>query len=489
MAQSRIKSLAGDTMIYGSFTIIGRFLTFLLTPLYTNYLTQLEFGDITYIFSLIAIINVIFSFGMEPAFMRFFKPDDYEHNKKVFTLSYFSIIGLASIIISILLIFSDFFSAYITDLPDRNTIFLYSALIPLLDAMMMVPYALLRMTRRAKRFAYTRFILIIIAVALNILFVVIFRFGAKGVLLAQIITNAIGVSLFIPEILRYFSIKFDKILFKEMFLFGLPTVPAGLSSILLQVVDRPILKNMVSVHDFANYSFGLRLGITMMLMVAVFEYAWKPFYLSRREDIDAKDLFAKVLTYFTVCAGFVFLFTVGFIDIIGQLPFIGGRFINPQYTDGMSIIPIILFAFYFNGVYANFAAGFHIEKKTKYLPISIGIAAVSKIVLNFVLVPIFGYHGAAWASLLAYLIAAFSIYIFLQKIYPIKYDWINLIKLIILTSILFYLINLIPGDISIYLKLLLKLSIIILYFMGLFLIKIFSLEEIIKIKNIFKRNR
>ncbi len=487
--KSRIKSLAGDTMIYGSFTIIGRFLTFLLTPLYTNYLSKQEFGDITNIFALIAIINVVFSFGMEPAFMRFFKSDNFENNKKVFTHSYFSIVGLAATTIVILLVFGDFFSPMVTDLPDRNYIFLMALLISLFDAMVMVPYALLRMTRRAKRFAYTRFFLIIIAVTLNIVLVVVFKTGAKGVLISQVITNLIGVFIFLPEIFKYFSWKIDLKLFKEMMLFGFPTVPASLSAILLQVVDRPILKSLVSVNEFANYSLGFRLGITMMLTVAVFEYAWKPFYLNHREDKDAKELFAKVLNYFTLAAGFVFMITVCYMDIIARMPFVGGRFVNPAYYEGMFIIPIILFGYFFNGIYANLAAGFHIEKQTKYLPISIGIAAVSKIILNYTLVPVFGYQGAAWATLFSYVIAAGVIYYFLQRIYPIKYNWIAVGKVMAITAAFYWINTLVPSNLTIMMKFFFKTLIMIAYCGGLVAFKIISINDITRIKTMFSRNK
>jgi len=214
----------------------------------------------------------------------------------------------------------------------------------------------------------------------------------------------------LPELVKYMRFKFDRTLLMEMLRFGLPTLPASLSAIVLQIADRPILKAMTNSSEVAMYTVNYRLGIPMMLLVSIFEYAWKPFYLTHYEDEEHERLFSRVLTYFTLFSGIFFLLVGFFMEFLVRMPFIGGKFINPEYWSGMGIIPIILGGYYFNGMFTNFSAGFHIKKKTEYLPLTIGLAAIVNVVMNIVLIPYYGIYGAAWATFVAYLVSAIAAY-------------------------------------------------------------------------------
>ncbi|MDA3843632.1 MAG: oligosaccharide flippase family protein [Candidatus Kapabacteria bacterium] len=448
--QNRLKSLVSDTMIYGVFTIVGRFLSFMLTPMYTNYLTMEEMGSIGYIFPLIAFVNLFYCFGIDSAFMRFFKEGDLDNNRKVFSHAYTFIMLIGGIFTFFLMFNAEAVAAAISSSSriDPNLIRI-AVLIPFLDSLMVVPYGLLRMTRHAKKFAITRFILIIIAVVLNFVFIVNLDFGPTGAFAAQLIATTIGVIILLPEVIKHLKFTFDKKLFKSMLMFALPTLPATLSGMVLQVADRPILELLANDRAVAMYTVNYRLGIPMMIFVAIFEYAWKPFYLNRHKDKDAKQLFSRIMTYFTLMCASVFLTTGFLMEFMVRAPGIGGRFINPEYWSGMGIIPIILAGYYFNGVFNNFAAGFHIEKKTKYLPIAVGSAAIVNIALNFILIPIIGYWGAAWATLSAYIVSAVTLYFFARKVYPIDYEWRRISVIIFSTAAVFSLVNYF-GDIFLY---------------------------------------
>lgn len=484
---SRIKSLASDTMIYGVFTIVARFLTFFLTPIYSNYITMREFGDITYIFVIIAVVNIIYGFGMDSSYFRFYERDDEEHSNRVFTLSYLSILIISGIFSVITIIFSASIAPAITALPGGQKLIILASLIPFLDALMIVPFAFLRMTRQAKRFAMTRFSLVIVAVVLNVVFVVLFRWGIEGILYAQIIANAIGGLIFLQIIYTKINFHFDWKLLKDMLKFGIPTIPAMLSGMILQVGDRWILKPLTDSVQFALYSCNHKLGIPMIMLVSVFEYAWKPFYLSHYKDADAKQLFARILTYFTMIAAMIFLVSSLFMDFLVQMPFIGGKFINPDYWSGMGIIPIILLAFYFNGVYNNLACGFHIEKKTQYLPAAIGIGAALNVAMNFTLIPIIGYWGAAWATLGAYLVSAVALYIYSRKIYPIQYEWIRLFKIILLTAVVYGLAMYFTTGIPLSYSFALRTFGLVLFIVVISTMGFFTKGEIHRMKEIFKR--
>ena len=485
--QSRIKSLASDTLIYGVFTVVGRFLTFLLTPIYSNYLTKTELGDITTFFSYIAFLNITFAIGMDSAFFRFYSKDDFTHTKKVFSTSYY-IIGSISIILSTLIFFlSGWIAPTLSNLTNADKLVKLAAFLPLLDSFLVIPMAMLRMTRKAKRFAWSRFAMIIVAFSLNLIFVMYFRWGAEGVFWAQLLSSIFGLTLFLPDLLKFLTLKLDFSLAKQMIRFGFPTMPAALSGMVLQVADRPILKYMATTEQVAVYSVNYRLGIPMMLFVTIFEYAWKPFYLSRYEDADAKQLFSRVFTYFILVSAIIFLVVGFYIEFIVRMPFIGGRFIQPDYWSGLGIVPIILFGYILNGAFSNFSAGFHINKKTDYLPLAVGVAAIVNIAVNFITIPIWGIYGAAWATLFAYLVSSTFLYYMSRKVYPIKYNWNKIILSVGIMFLIYFPVSILTTGLPLMYSFIIRTSGIILFVIMLAIFRFFSKDEINSLKALVRK--
>ncbi len=431
--REKLQTLASDTIVYGTSTIVQRFLTFLLTPLYTNFLTRQELGDVITLYSLIAFVNVLYAFGFESAFLRFYRRDaDDRHS--VFSHSA-AIITLISLAFSLLVYACEGLILRSSSLGHSTSpsIFHMAILIPLFDALTIIPYAQLRMERKARRFAGTKLVVVAINVIANLLFVVQFHRGAAGVFEAGIVSSFVGLCFFLPTLIRHLRFRWNTSLLRQLSSFGLPTLPSGFSAIMLQVADRPILYAMTDASTVGLYSANYRLGIPMMLFASVFEYAWKPFYLSHADDPDAKSMFSRVFTYFSLVCALIFLLVSFFIGNIVQMPFIGGHFIREDYWVGLGIVPIVAAAYYFTGVATNFAAGLHITKNTKYLPIATGAAALSNIVLNLLLIPLLSYIGAAWATLGAYLISAAVMYVYAQRVYRINYEWRRLVLLLVCT--------------------------------------------------------
>ena len=411
----------------------------MLTPIYTNYLTKAEIGEINNVFVYFAFIVIFYSFGMESSFFRFFKKNDDANNHKVFSHSFLSMTILGAVSTLLLLVLAPSVSGTFFSGKDALLLFSLSAFIPLTDIIMYIPYGMLRMTRHAKQFALTKFMIICLTFVLNLLFVTVMNTGIAGVIYAQLAANVVGVLVLLPIIIRNLRFTFDKKLLKEMFVFGFPTLPASLSQIILQVSDRIVVKQLCGAEVLGLYSVNYRLGIPMMLFVSLFEYAWKPFYLSHYEDSDAKQLFSRIFTYFTLTAGLVFIGSALFLSDFVQLPSIGGRVINPKYYEGMGIIPIVLFAYFFNGVYNQFAAGIQITKTTKYLPIPLVVAGIVNIGLNYLLIPIYGYVAAAWTTLAGYFVAAAVLYYYSQKVYPLSYEWRRLGIIFIATALTYFI--------------------------------------------------
>lgn len=486
--KSRILSLASDTIVYGAFTVLGRFLTFFLTPIYSNYLTVSENGEITYIYSLIAFMNIILSIGMDSAFFRFYKKDDIEHNRMVFSHSYLTILIFSLGITLTIILNTSSLSALIPELKNSSNIILLAALIPFLDSLIIIPFSLLRMERKALKFSLTRLANIVVAIILNVLFVVILRKGIYGVFLAQVLASLTSIIIVSSEIRKFLILKFDKSLLKDMFKFGLPTIPAAMFSIILQVVDRPILMLLTDSYQVGIYSVNYKLGIPMMILVAVFEYAWKPFYLSRFEDKDAKDLFSRILTFLIIISSFVFLGTVFLMDFVVRIPFIGGRFINPAFWVGLDLIPLVLTAYFFNGMFINFACGPYITKKTNYLPLAIGTGAILKISFNFILIPYIGYYGAGVSSILGYFASAIVLLIINKKIYPIDYNWGKIFLIILLVIIYYFLGIYITRNIDLIISLIFRICLIFAFAVTIVISRIITKSEVNKIKTlIFSR--
>ncbi len=450
---AKLRALSSETLIYGVSTVLGRLLTFLLTPLYTNFISPAELGDTAYLYTLIAFVNVVYSCGFDSAFFKFFQNSReqetsqnlHEHNRSVFVHSLFGIVLIAGTVTALLLLFSAKAASLLrlSVIELGEMLVAYSALIAFFDALTLIPYAALRMEQRAKRFATTKFAVIVLNVSANIVCVVWLQMGIRGIFLAGVLSAFAGVLLLAPEFVRYLlrsGIRLDGALFRELWQFGLPTVPAAFSAMMLQVIDRPIIKFFLGSSVLGIYQANYRLGIPMMMMVTVFEYAWKPFYLreytaaSKRTIKQRRSfhiLLARVLTYFTAACCFVFLLSSLCMEYVVRMPFVGGRFVNPAYWSGLGLVPIVLGAYYFNGMFTHFAASVYIRKRTKYLPLVSGVSALSNIVLNVALIPVLGIQGAAWATLGAYMVSAAGMFALTRRIYPIRYEWKPLIGLIV----------------------------------------------------------
>ncbi|MCE5305125.1 oligosaccharide flippase family protein [bacterium] len=481
---SRIRQLSKEILIYGISNVLGRFLTFLLTPLYTNYLTSNELGEIINIFSIIAFINIAYSYGIDSAYFRYYEIYKTENPKQVFSNAYFSILLLCLVNTIILELFAPQISSIIS-LENSVTLIRLIALIPAMDALVLIPFSYLRITNQAMKFSMLRFLAIVINVLLNIVFVVFLRYGPLGIIISQILSSAVALMILLPLIIRNLHFHYDFALIKKMLKFGLPTVPASLSAIILQVADRPIMKLLTSSHDVAIYGVNYRLGIPMMLFVSVFEYAWKPFYLNHYKDEDAKELFSRIFSLFTIAAMLILLFWTFSLDFVVRLPFIGGKLVNPSYWIGLDIVPIILLGYFFYGVFVNLTSGFLIEKKTQYLPIAVGAAAIANIGINFLLIPKFSYWGGAWATFIAYLIEAVIIYLFSRKIYPIKYDWASVIKTIAISGI-FILINIFLSKNNLIVLFFERIILLIAFLSSLYFLKIIKYSDLKVLQSFLK---
>ncbi len=421
--RDQIRRLGADTAIYGVSTIVGRFLNFFLVFFYTNVLPPGEYGVVAYAYSLIAFLNILYGYGMESAYFKYASTGEYGDAKQIFSTPSFLLVGTSLVISCALTLWSNA-AGRIAAIPDHHAVIVtYSAWILFCDTLAIIPFARLRLERKAVKFGMIKIVNIVVNLGANVFFLFVLRKGVEGIFLSGLVASALTIIMLLPDVVRNLSFTIPRGLLRALLAFGLPYVPAGLASMMVQVVDRPIMRMLTNDATVGIYQANYRLGIVMMLVVAMFDYAWRPFFLSHASEPDAKRLFARVLTYFVfggTCVVLVFSLFVG--DLVAVRVF-GRYLIHPDYWSGLSIVPLVLLGYLFLGVYNNLIAGIYIEKRTSYLPGITMAGAVVNVGTNFLLIPFWGMMGAAFATVLAYAVMAGILYLVVQRIYPISYEW------------------------------------------------------------------
>lgn len=439
----KIKELSKDTVIYGISTIVGRFLNFLLVPLYTNIFLPQDYGIITNVYAFIAILNIIFIYGMDAAYLKFSKEKELGSEKDIFSTPYFSVL-LFSLIFCFSIIFLKHEIATTLAIPEsfEYLLVLVSAIL-FSDAIAVLPFIKLRIERRAKKFALFKIINISINISLNLVLILKYGMGIEAVFISNLAASVLTYLLLLPSVINSLRLSFSKKIFLRMLKFGLPYLPAGLASMLIQVIDRPIMEHLTDLKTLGIYQANYKLGIFMMLFVNMFQYAWQPFFIQESKADQAKKVFSKVLTYFTVAGSIILIVLTLFIDNIIRFEIFGRTLIGSLYWSGVDIVPVILFAYLFNGLYVVFTAGIYIKEKSIYIPVITGIGAVINILVNFILIPVLGIMGAAIATLASYFVMSGGLYLVTQKFYKIEYEKkkISLIFfLIIVSGIIYYVL-------------------------------------------------
>jgi len=372
---------------------------------------------------------------MDSAYLKFATSGEGLDEKTTFSTSYNSVF-ITSIFFSLLfLILNQPISSIFVLEPGQNSIVYYTMGVLFFDAIALVPFARLRLQNKAFKFALIKSINIIINLFLNVVLIVKFKMGIEAVFLSAFVASVATWIILLPDIFKNLSFGLNRQLLKELLKFGIPFAPAGLASMITRVIDRPVMLALTDASTVGVYQANYKLGIFMMLFVSMFQYAWQPFYLKNAYRDDAKILFGKVLTYFTLAASLIFIVLSLFIEDFVKISILGKYIIGQNFWGGLYIVPIILMAYLFNGLYVNFLAGIQIEKKTKFMPLVTGIGAVVNVTANFVLIPIWGMLGAAYATLLSLLVMTILIFFISQKYYRIHYEF----KKIILTAFALFL--------------------------------------------------
>ncbi len=441
----KLKELTKDTAIYGISTMVGRFLNFILVPLYTNIFSPADYGIIQLIYAYTAILNIIFIYGLDSAYLKFASFKDIGDEKDNFSTPYFAVF-LTSLLFALLIIINTQSIGETLSVPDNYLYLIYlAAIILFLDANVVIPFLKLRLDRKAKTFSIYRITNISVNIILNIYFIVFLHWGIEAILISNLIASAVSLILVLLTIIRNLKLKFHFVLFKRMLKFGIPFLPAGFAVMLVQVIDVPILEKLTDLQTVGIYKANYKLGIFMMLFVSMFQFAWQPFFLQNAKEPNAKEMFSKILTYFTLVGSIILVILSLFIADFAHIKIAGFSLIGAGYWSGLQIVPIVILAYLINGMYAVFSAGIYIEEKSIYVPFITGSGALVNVLVNFLLIPVLNITGAALATLASYIVMAAGYYFVTQKFYQVNYELKRIahifIAIIIVGCVYYYLLS------------------------------------------------
>jgi O-antigen/teichoic acid export membrane protein len=484
---AQIRRLGTDTAIYGISTVVGRFLSFLLVPFYTNVIHPGEYGIVANVYSIVAFLNVIWVYGMESAYFKYSSTGEMGTPAQNFSTPFLSLCVTSIVLSGAMTACSSLVSGWMAIPPGHVSIVPCAAGILLLDTLAIVPFASLRMEQKPLLFASLKVLNIAVNVGCNLVLLLAFHAGVEGIFLSGLIASGVTLLTLGPTILRRWTPDFSFPLLRALLKFGLPYVPAGLAAIVIQVIDRPIMLLLTNLAVVGVYQANYRLGIFMMLIVSMYDYAWRPFFLTHASAPGAKDLFARALTYSVAGMTLVFLIVSMFIGDVISIRIFGRYIIHPDYWGGLPIVPVVLLAYMFLGVYNNLIAGVYIQKKTQRLPAITLAGALTNIAANFALIPFLGMMGGAVATLLAYAVMAAVLYVDVRKYYSVRYEWGRIFRVAVAAGVTYVLYLTVDAG---YYHIAWKIFLFFFFCFALYAFRFFNTEELLALRrSIFRGSR
>lgn len=423
-----LKSLLGQTAIYGLPTIVGRLLNYFLVPLYTGVFAHTsDYGVLSELYAWVAFLIVLLTFGMETAFFKYL--NDRDDKDTVFRNSFLTVLGINILFFLLLLIFSSTIASSM-GYPDNTEFILILGFVVCIDAITAIPMAKLRANHQAKRFATIHFSAIAVNIFLNLFFMLVLfdsdkpMTGILYILIANLLSSSVKVVGTYKDFLGL-KLTVNWELAKSMTKYAVPLVIAGFAGIANETLDRVMMKPLLvssgqtteeALSQVGIYSAVYKLAMIVTIFLQAYRYAAEPFFFSQNKNKDRNKLYSKIMNYFIAAVCLVFLGVALNIDIFKH--FIR----NSDYWVGLGVVPILLIANVFLGIYYNQSIWYKLSGQTRFgAYIAIGGAAIT-VLINVIFIPIYGYWASAWATLIVYGCQMVASYILGQKYYPIKYN-------------------------------------------------------------------
>ena len=416
---ANLKSLAKDTAIYGLSSIVGRFLNYLLVPLYTHYMPKDsgDYGVSTNIYAYTALILVLLTFGMETTLFRFANDGKYKPDT-VFSTAMATVGSLTAVFLLLIFGFIGPISGALgyTEHPDY---LLMMAVVVALDAIQAIPFSYLRFQKRAIRFASLKILFIVLNIALNVIyFVVLGKTSVFYVFFINLLCTALITFFFLPDIFRIHW-KLDGQLLKTMFSYSWPILVLGIAGILNQVADKIIFPLVYPDEAQANVQLGIygscvKIAMIMAMITQAFRYAYEPIVFAKNKDADKTEYYATAMKYFIIFTLLAFLCVMGWMPVLKYI-------IGADYREGLGVVPIVMMAEIFMGIYFNLSFWYKLIDKTIYGAWFSLAGCIVLFAVNILLIPTYGYWACAWGGFAGYGTAMVLSYMIGQQKNPIPY--------------------------------------------------------------------
>ena len=427
-----MKSLAKDTAIYGVSSIVGKFLNWLLVPLYTYKLAEIsDYGIVTNLFAWTALLLVILTYGMETGFFRFANKDPQNY-RKIYGNTMISIGGTSLIFVVLIVLFHQQIANFLGYQNQSEFIWMLGVIVAM-DAFASIPFAYLRFQKRPIAFAGLKLLYIGLNIAFNLFFLIACPwlmkvapdtvswfynpdYGVGYIFISNFIATAIQTLFLLPIIIQG-KFEFDGKLLRQILNYSLPLLFLGIAGIANQNLDKILFKFLRTdaLQQLGIYGAVGKIAMVIMMFTQAFRYAYEPFVFAKNKDADSKSAYSMAMKYYVIFALLIFLSVVMYMDIIKH-------FIAPKYWIGLGILPIILFSYIFQGIFFNLSIWYKLTDKNHYGAWFSFIGTAVILLGNILFVPKYSYWASVWSSFVGFFVIMVLSYFFGQKFMPINYN-------------------------------------------------------------------
>lgn len=450
---------------------------YLLIPIYTRYLPTSEFGILEIINRSIEIVNIIFMAGMGITSLSFYSSEEGDERKNtvistaILSLAVFSFAGFC-----LLLIITKPINIYLFNNTDNMILFRFASITMVAEILSSVPFAYIRARMKSKLFVILSVVRFLSIILLNITLVVVLQMRITGVVLGNMIGSIIFVLFLLVYTLRRTGLSFDRTIFKKMLSFGLPFVPGGLFLFILNNGDRFFIQNMLDSSVLGIYSLGYKIGtLVMTFVLGPFLRVWGPYMFKLDKESKDRESFGRFFIYITTAYCFASVVLSIFAEEIIKI------LADRSYIESHKVVPYILAAYLFWSAAAFFDSGFYITRKTKYKLFIMGAATVLSIALYWILIPLYGLLGGAYATVICFGFFSALTYVISNKIYPVRYPIGRFAYALGLAGVIYAASTFIPNT-NEYLKITMKLILVISYPLIIITTGVFNSEELNNLK-------
>jgi len=433
-----LKSLAKETVIYGLSSIVGRFLNYLLVPLYTWKISAESggYGVVTNVYAYVALLLVLLTYGMETTFFRFANKEGEDPNRVYSTV--LTSVGATSLTFFLLVLVFLRPVSSLMGYPDHPEYIWTMAAVVALDAFQCIPFAYLRYKKRPLKFVALKMLFIVLNIALNLVyFLVVGGSDVRYIFYINLVCTGLITFCFYSE-LRPLRFGFDGALLRRMLSYAWPILVLGIAGILNQTADKILFPYLYSGADakmqLGIYGSASKIAMIMAMITQAFRYAYEPFVFGQSKEKNSKAMYAKAMKYFLVFTLLAYLVVVAYLDVLKY-------FIGPSYWSGLRVVPIVMAAEIMMGIYFNLSFWYKLIDRTIWGAWFSGAGCAVLLLVNIVFVPRYGYIACAWGGVAGYGTAMLLSYVVGQRHYPIDYPVGEMLAYALLAALLFALMT------------------------------------------------